>query len=138
MCHCVSGAHVPQGHAVWRRPEGERVYRVRLAREKGLEKSQTGVQEKGPYLAALDTLVRASADEQWAAQEVRLHFDAARPLLLLQPRLRLGIESRRCCWRPLEQPWARGAEVTVKSEGRATLRTIEGRLGAALTEEPQG
>lgn len=94
--------------------------------------------ERDPYLAALDTLVRASADEQWAAQEVRLHFDAAWPLLLLQPRLCFSIESRSCCWRPLKQPRARGAEVTIQSQGRATLGTIEGGLGASVAEEAQG
>lgn len=94
--------------------------------------------ERDPYLAALDTLVRASADEQWAAQEVRLHFDATWALLLLQPRLHLSIESGCCCWRTLIQPRAWGAKVTIKSKRRATLSTVEGRLRASLTEEPKG
>lgn len=105
---------------------------------KGWGRVIPSVGERDPYLAALDTLVRASTDEHWAAQEVRLHFDATWPFLLLQPRLRFGIESRSCCRRPLKQPRARGAEVTIQSQGRATLGTIEGRLGASLAEEPQG
>jgi len=95
------------------------------------------VGERGLYLAALDTLVRASTNEQRAAQEVGLHFEATRSLLLLQPSLCLSIESG-CCWRPLKQPWAWGAKITIKAKGRATLCTIEGGLGAPLTEEPQG
>lgn len=94
--------------------------------------------ERDPYLAALDTLVRASTDEQWAAQEVRFHFDATWALLRLQPRLCFGIESRSCWGRLLKQPRSRGAEVTIESQGRATLGTVEGGLGASVAEEPQG
>lgn len=103
--------------------------------QNGTYKYSEEVMEPSSYLAAFDTLVGPSADQQRATEELWFQLDATCTLLLLETRWVLNVDAGGCCW-PLKE--SSGAKIPIESQGWAALCSIQARLRSPLAEETKG